>query len=324
MTRPPAEKHALVGDWNADDLEMEIEQLGRVGITLNSSGIVSIDKVSERRAKLEKAIKSTPRIDALMFCIVPVDAQIIGLLPETCRLLQRNGTGLDNVDLEAAAERGMTVRNTPRYCVEEVAVHAMGMLMALHRQMPATQARLLDGGWGGKTPRPTHRFSTQRLGVLGFGRIGRKLAELMWPLVRDVVYYDEVAADGIDWAARVTAEELLRAADLISVHLPLTPETRGIINHDTIATMKESAVLVNAARGGLVDSEAMAAALNEGRIGGAGIDVFEPEIPPDDSPLRSAPNILLTGHTAWYSEESIQDSRAEAVESVIQFLGDQQ
>jgi D-3-phosphoglycerate dehydrogenase len=314
-------KHVLVGDWASADLTPEVERLGEVGISITPSGIVNTDSIDERREKLRQAIALMPRIDAMMFCIAPIDAEIIGLLPDSCRLLQRNGTGLDNVDLEAATERGMVVRNTPQYCVEEVAVHAMGMLLSLHRQLRPTQERLLRGEWSGKTPDPIHRLSTLTLGVLGFGRIGRKLGELMHHLVARVIYHDEVTAEGIDWAKKVPADELLRTADLISVHMPLTPETRHFINRESLATMKESALLVNAARGALVEPEALAEALNEGRLGGAGLDVFEPEILPDDSPLRAAKNILLTSHSAWYSEESIQDARTEAVESIVEFLG---
>ncbi|MXX39878.1 MAG: C-terminal binding protein [Gemmatimonadetes bacterium] len=318
----PMEKHVLVCDWVSEDLDPERERLGRAGIALSSAGIAVTDSVDEKRCKLKQAIASASRIDALMFCIAPIDAEIIGLLPDSCKLLQRYGTGLDNVDLKAAAERGMSVRNTPQYCVEEVAVHAMGMLLALHRQLGSTQERLLCGEWSLRTPAPIRRLSRLRLGVLGFGRIGRKLGELMRPLVRDVVYFDEVEANGIDWAARIGREELLRTADLVSLHLPLTPQTRCIINAETLAMMNKSALLVNTARGALVDAEALAAALNEGRLGGAGLDVFEPEILPGDSPLRTAANILLTSHTAWYSEDSIQDARVEAVESVIEILGE--
>ena len=316
-----AEKHVLVADWASGDLDPERERLGRVGISLSDSGIVGTDSLAEKHAKLKRAIESTPRIDALMFCIAPIDAEIIGMLPDNCKLLQRNGTGLDNVDLEAAAERGQIVRNTPQYCVEEVAVHAMGMLLSLHRQLGATQARILRGEWSGKTPQPIRRLSTLTLGVLGFGRIGRKLGELMRPLVKGVVYWDEICAEGVDWATQMSMEDLLRTADLISVHLPSTSQTRHIINRGTLTAMKDTALLVNAARGALVEPEALAEALNEGRLGGAGLDVFEPEIPPDDSPLRTAQNILLTSHTAWYSEDSIQDAREEAVASVIEFLG---
>ena len=159
-----AATHILVADWASGDLNPERERLGREGISLSDSGIVATDSIEEKHAKLKRAIEATPRIDALMFCIAPIDAEIIGLLPDSCKLLQRNGTGLDNVDLEVAAERGMTVRNTPQYCVEEVAVHAMGMLLGLHRQLGATQARLLRGEWSGKTPQSIRRLSTLTLG----------------------------------------------------------------------------------------------------------------------------------------------------------------
>ncbi|MDE2705789.1 MAG: hypothetical protein OXI35_12020, partial [Gemmatimonadota bacterium] len=131
----PMEKHVLVCDWVSEDLDPERERLGRAGIALSSAGIAVTDSVDEKRCKLKQAIASTPRIDALMFCIAPIDAEIIGLLPDSCKLLQRYGTGLDNVALEAAAERSMSVRNTPQYCVEEVAVHGVGMLLDLHRQL---------------------------------------------------------------------------------------------------------------------------------------------------------------------------------------------
>ena len=160
----PKEKHVLVCDWVSEDLDPERERLGRAGIALSSAGIAVTDSVDEKRCKLKQAIASTPRLDALMFCIAPIDAEIIGLLPGSCKLLQRYGTGLDNVDLEAAAERGMSVRNTPQYCVEEVAVHAMGMLLALHRQLGSTQERLLRGEWSLSTPAPIRRLSRLRLG----------------------------------------------------------------------------------------------------------------------------------------------------------------
>lgn len=313
-------KHIIVGDWAAGDIDPERKRLGRYGITLSESEITRTDSVEEKHAKLKAAIESAPRIDALMFCIAPVDNEIINLLPETCQLLQRCGTGLDNVDMDTALARGITVRNTPQYCVEEVAVHAMSMLFSLHRQLAATQDRMLRGEWSGITPRPIRRLSKQTLGILGFGRIGRKLAEMMRPLVDRIVYYDDVQATGAEWAHSVSLEEVLRTADLISLHLPATEQTRHIVNDKTLTSMKDTTILVNAARGSLVDAHALVSALNEGRIAGAGLDVFEPEIPPDDSPLRTAKNILLTSHSAWYSEDSTQDARVEAVDSVVEFL----
>ena len=135
------------------------------------------------------------------------------------------------------------------------------------------------------------------------------------------IYFDQIHAEGADWADPMSKDDLLRTADLLSLHLPSTPQTRHIINRETLTAMKDTAILVNAARGALVEPVALANALNEGTLGGAGLDVFEPEIPPLDSPLRTARNILLTSHAAWYSEDSIEDAREEAVTSVIEFLG---
>ena len=312
--------HVLVADWAAGNVDAERERLGQEGITISFSGIEATHSIDEKRQVLKQAIQSTSRIDVLMFCIAPIDAEIINLLPQHCTLLQRNGTGLDNVDLELAAQYGKTVRNTPQYCVEEVAVHAMSMLLGLHRQLRATQERLLDGQWSGHTPTPIRRLSRLTLGVLGFGRIGRKLGELMQPLVERVIYYDEISDASIAWATKVSLDELLATSDLVSVHLPLTPKTRHVINQDTLATMKKTALLVNAARGALVDPHALAEALNQDALGGAGLDVFEPEILLADSPLRTSKNTLLTSHTAWYSEDSIQDARVEAIESIIEYL----
>ena len=313
-------KHVLVADWASGDFTSEQARMQPHGISIAGSGIVRTDSVEEKHAKLKRAIEAAERIDALMFCIAPIDAEIISMLPDDCKLLQRNGTGLDNVDLEKAAELGKTVRNTPRYCVEEVAVHAMGMLLSLHRQLGQIQERMLGGEWSGMAPMPIRRLSTLTLGVLGFGRIGRKLGQLMRPLVKNVVYYDEIGAD-VDWATPMELYDVLQTADLLSMHLPATAQTQHIINRETLAVMKDTAILINAARGALVDAWALAAALNEGRLGGAGLDVFTPEIPPMDSPLRTAKNILLTSHAAWYSEDAIRDAREEAVESVIEFMG---
>ena len=314
-------KHILVVDWVSDSFDDEKKLFGQAGHSVAISGVDHAQSIEQKKETLIEAIHKQPRIDVLMFCIAPIDQEVIDLLPDTCGLLQRVGTGLDNVDLNRASERGMEVRNTPNYCVEEVAVHAMSMLLSLHRQLSATQQNILGGGWSGKTPKPVHRLSTQTLGIMGFGRIGRRLGQWMRPLVSKVIYWDELTADSYDWAEQVTLDELLAEADLISLHLPLTPQTRGIIGSDSLAKMKETALLVNAARGALVDAAHLAVALNNDRLGGAGLDVFDPEILPDDSPLRTAKNIILTSHTAWYSEDSIQDSKKEATQSVLEFLG---
>ena len=150
-----------------------------------------------------------------------------------------------------------------------------------------------------------------------FGRIGQKLAQMMRPLVKRVLYYDVQPIEGVDWATAVDLDSLWRESDLMSLHLPLIAATRHLVNHDTLKQMKDTAIVVNAARGALVHPGDLAQALNNGQLGGAGLDVFDPEVLPADSPLRTAKNVVLTSHTAWYSEQSLVDARQEAMDSII-------
>ena len=284
------------------------------------SGIDNTRTIDEKRETLIDAIRVQERIDALLFSIAPIDAAVIDQLPESCKLLQRLGTGLDNVDIPYAESKGLIVRNTPTYCVEEVAVQVTANLLALHRQFPAVEAELRQGRWAIKAPLPIHRLSTQTLGIAGFGRIGRKLGEIVRPMVNRVIYFDPYPGEPVDWAESVSFDQLLQTSDLISIHMPLTDETRDIINKDTLSKMKETALFVNAARGALVNPVDISEALNNGVIAGAALDVYEPEVLLADSPLRQAKNLILTSHTAWYSEEAILDARVEAIESIVDHL----
>ena len=318
MTKP----HVLVADWLMPDFDYERGQFERAGVTWSLPEVGHPPPPRDRQhARLLERIARAPRIDAVLFQLAPLDAGVIEALPDTCRLLQRTGIGLDTVDLDKAAQRGIAVRNTPDYCLEEVSVHAMAVLLSLHRQLGATHRRLLAGQWVDRSPEPIQRLSTLVLGVVGWGRIGRRLAEQTRRLVARVVYHDPQVTDPPEWAQCVTLEQLLVQSDLVSLHCPLTPDTRHLINARTLKLMKPAAVLVNTARGGLVDPEALAAALNEGRLAGAGLDVYEPEVLPQDSPLRACKNMILTSHTAWYSEQSIPDARAAAVRNILEALG---
>ena len=317
MTPP----HVLVADWLLPDFDLEQQRFQEAGVTWSLPDWKPPSPPPEKqREQLLRRIATAPRIDGVLFQLAPLDAGVINQLPDTCRLLQRVGTGLDTVDLEAAAARGVTVRNTPDYCVEEVAVHTMAMLLSLHRQLDATQQRLRAGEWSDRTPRPIWRLSTLTLGVVGLGRIGRRLADRMRPLVRRILFHDPAVVDASDWAQSVSIEGLLREADFVALHCPLNDETRHLIDSDALRLMKPTAILINAARGGLIDAQALALALDEGRLGGAGLDVYEPEILPPDSPLRSCQNTILSSHTGWYSEQSIPDARKAAVQNVLEAI----
>jgi len=247
---------------------------------------------------LVERVQDASRIDAILFQLAPLDASVIDHLPASCRLLQRVGLGLDTVDLAVAADRGVEVKNSGNYCTEEVAVHALSMLLSLHRQLDATQCRLLAGHWTPQPPQPIERLSELALGIIGFGQIGQKLAQLAQPLVKQVIYHDPAVTPKHSSCESVDLETLLRSSDLISLHCPLLDATRDLINRKHLALLKPTAILVNVARGALVDSFALAEALGEGKLAAAGLDVFEPEILPEDSPLRQLENVILTSHTA--------------------------
>ncbi len=314
MTQP----HVLVADWLMPDFELEQELLEKAQVTWSlPQWRPPQPPRDEQRRQLVDRIQNAERIDAVLFQLAPLDRDVIDLLPDDCRLLQRIGIGLDTVDLERASQRDIAVLNTPDYCVEEVAVHAMSVLLSLHRQLNSTQQRLLAGQWSDRPPRTIERLSTLTLGLLGLGRIGRKLGEWMRPLVKQVIFFDPHVTQLPPWAEAVTLDELFKQSDLLSLHCPLVPETRHVIGEQSLRQMKPTALLANAARGGLVDAQALAAALAEDRLAGAGLDVFEPEVLADDSPLRSVKNVILTSHTAWHSRQSGIDARTTGIQNIL-------
>jgi D-3-phosphoglycerate dehydrogenase / 2-oxoglutarate reductase len=314
MNRP----HVLVADWLAPDFEIESKALKSNDITWSMPAWTPPPPPAEEQARqLLERVRSAERIDGVLFLLAPLTTEIIRALPPACKHLQRVGIGLDTVDIATATARGITIGNTPDYATEEVAVHAMGMILSLHRQFDATQKYLLSGNWRIVPPAPITRLSRLTLGLVGLGRIGNKLAELMRPLVKEILYSDPAVQTAPPGLRKVELNDLLASSDIVSLHTPLLPSTKGLMNAESIARMKKGAILINVARGGLIDAGALADALQHGRLAGAGLDVYEPERLPADSPLRSAPNVILTSHTAWYSVESVIDSRSQAIQKMI-------
>ena len=260
---------------------------------------------------------------ALVIGFIPVTAKILDAL-KGLRCVVRYGVGYDTVDVEAATQRGVWVVNVPDYCIAEVADHTLAMLLALSRKLLRYDEVVRKGDWGAvKTGRPIHRLSGRCLGLVGFGRIGREVALRAKVFGFRVIVFDKYLAPAQALAAgveAVTFERLLAEADALSLHAPLSEETRHLLGREALGRMKKEAYVVNAARGGLVDLEALAEALTEGRLGGAAIDVFDKEPLPTDHPIRSAPNTLLQPHAAWYSEESLLQLQESAAEEVVRVL----
>jgi len=265
--------------------------------------------------------------DALLVQWAPITARVIESLPETCGLIVRIGIGYDNVDLRAARDRGIDVCNVPDYCTDEVADHTMALALALLRQIGQTDDRTRGGSWRITTDRPIKSFSEQTFVTIGFGRIARAVLDRARGFRFKLAAVDpHVTAGEFDDAGvtKLELDEAFRQADVLALHCGLYDDTYHLINAPRIETMKPAAVIVNTSRGGLVDATALASALSEGRLAGAGLDVYETEPLPEDSPLRSAPNTLLTSHVAWYSTDSIIRLRELAAKEIVRYINGEQ
>lgn len=312
---------AVITDDRFGDTSIERSVLEPAGVAL---------RVAKCRSSAEVA-EAGREADALLVNLAPADGQAIEAL-ERCRVIARYGVGLDNVDLAAAARRGIAVRNVPGYCDREVAEHALGLILALARAIPARDAAVRAGRWGSVAP--GRRVAGSVLGVLGFGGTGRALARialglgfsevLVWsPRISDARISEALGQAPALLGTPVRAaplEGLLASADWVSVNLPLKPETRGFIGTREFGLMKPGAALVNIARGAVVAEEAMIEALRSGRLGGAGLDVFTVEPLVAASPLRSLPNVVLSDHGAYASRESLMELRRRTAENALEEL----
>jgi D-3-phosphoglycerate dehydrogenase / 2-oxoglutarate reductase len=290
------------------DLEIERTILSGAGITL-----------IDGRDGYDPAI-----IDGVLLgTAAKLDAEAISVMPRL-RGVMRYGIGYDNIDVGAASAAGATVGIVRDYCVEEVAEHALTGALTLLRALPHWDRNVRAGQWRAG-PRPRHRrISRLTFGIMGYGLIGRALAKKTSALFGFVRIYDPWlnAPAGVVDGFKVEAdfETFLGSVDALSLHVPLTPDTRGIIGATSLGHMRPDAVLVNASRGGLVDEEALDRALRDGRLAGAALDTFAVEPIPSDHPLLSNPSVLLSPHVAWLSEEAEIALRTSAAEDIVRML----
>jgi D-3-phosphoglycerate dehydrogenase len=240
-----------------------------------------------------------------------------------CRAICRYGVGVDTIDLTAATECGILVGNVPDYSTDEVSSHAAALILALHRYVVPLDRAVKGGNWQFRVGSPVHRLKGQTLGIVGLGPIGTMLAEKMRGFGLTVIAIDPYRKDWPDWVRQVPLDELLRTSDIISLHCPLTEETRHVIDAAALRKVKPTAYLVNTARGGLVDSQALIQALREKRIGGAGLDVQEVEPMPAGHALASLENVILTPHHGWYSEGSIIELKRKVATAMARALAGQ-
>jgi D-3-phosphoglycerate dehydrogenase len=300
----------VVADQVADDLAIEIAALEPIGAELVLAGSPDEDSL----------VAAVPDADAILVTYAKVSARVIEAAPR-CRIVARYGIGYDNVDVTAASRAGMFVTNVPDYCLDEVADHTLALLLGVARGVVAASARVRDGHWDGGTG-DIHRLRGRRLALIGVGGIGRRVALRARACGLDVVSYDPYLADWnvADVERAATLDEAVAEADFVSLHMPLSEATHHIVNAELIASMRRAPVLINTARGPLVDHDALAAALASGAISGAALDVTEPEPLPRDHPLRRDPRAVITAHMAFYSVEAGEELRRRAAEEVGRVL----
>jgi D-3-phosphoglycerate dehydrogenase / 2-oxoglutarate reductase len=271
----------------------------------------------------EALIENCADADALLVLREPITAHVLDHLP-SCKVVTRFGVGLDTVDVPAATERGIRVTNVPDANSGEVASHALAMILSLVRRLPHFDRAARRGDWNvPEIGRGMRRLDQLTVGVVGLGRTGSRLATAAGSLGFRVVGFDPffTPADIRERGAEpLPLEELVASADVVSVHVPLIPETTHLIDRDAISRMKPGAIVVNVARGGIVDEDALLEALTEGRLSGAGLDSYEREPLPLDSPLLGAENLILSPHAGHYSQDSFRETIHKAVADVARVL----
>jgi len=281
----------------------------------------------ELRSGNDKQVEALKRLaadaDAVITQFAPINAEVIGAM-QRAKVIVRYGIGYDNVDVKAARERGIPVCNIPDYCIDEVADHTLAFLLGITRQVVPNTLHVRDGKWGLATPLDQLRtLRDQTVGIVGFGRIGREVAARLAPfkcrrLVHDAfVPADTVLAAGCE---PVSLDELLAQSDIVSLHCPSTPQTKKLLNDDSLGRMKQGSVVVNLGRGDLIDSGSLVAALQSGKISAAALDVFEQEPLPPENPLRFMPNVITASHIASASPKSVRTLRETAAKIAIMAL----
>jgi D-3-phosphoglycerate dehydrogenase len=302
----------VVTDWEYADLRYEEQVLNRERIELVPAQCRTEDEL----------IAACRDADALINQYAPISRKVIESL-EKCKVITRYGVGVNTVDLQAATEKGICVANVPDYCIDEVADHALALLLAWARKVVVANQAVKTGVWDFKVTQPITRLRGKVLGLIGFGKIPQALAEKVKPLGLRVIAHDPYVPEALareKGVKLVSLDELCREADLVSVHAPLTEATAGMVGKEQFDAMKRSAIVINTSRGPVIDESALIDALRTGRIAGAALDVVEQEPISPDNPLLAMEQVILTPHVAWYSEEAAAEMRAKAAMGVVDVL----
>jgi D-3-phosphoglycerate dehydrogenase len=299
----------LITDYAWPDVEIERRTLAEIDAEL-----IVAEKKQQDAAGLA-ALAKEYQVDAIMTNWAKVPQPVIEASPR-CRIVSRLGIGLDNIDVAYCTSRKIPVTNIPDYCLIEVAEHALALLLALSRKVAFYHHATKSGRYELQSGPKLRRIEGQTLGIVGLGNIGRKLAEKAMPLGLKVIATSRTGKNPLPGVTFVSLDELLATSDYISLHVPVTPETKHLIGAAQLAKVKPSAYLINTARGGLIDQPALAAALNAGQLAGAALDVQDPEPPDLSQPPFNDPRVIVTPHAAFVSEESLADLRSRVARQV--------
>ena len=251
----------------------------------------------------------------------PITADTMSKMPQ-CKIIARYGIGVDTIDLDAATAAGIIVTNNPTYCIEEVAEHTMALLLSAARKITFYDRQVRAGKWEVPPGKPIQRLAGSTIGLVGFGNIARQVAIRAAAFGMKVLYADPFVKDGQFDAPGKKMElmDMLKQSDFVSVHPPLTPQTRKSINDEAFAAMKPNAVIINCARGPVIDTDALVRALDAKKIAGAALDTTDPEPLPNPHPLRGRENVIINPHAAWYSEQAMIGLQAGAPGEVRRVL----
>jgi D-3-phosphoglycerate dehydrogenase / 2-oxoglutarate reductase len=274
----------------------------------------------ENKTEFDREIQT---IDAILVNLQPIDKDLISKL-DKCKVISRYGVGYDNVDVDAATDKGIWVARVPDYSIEDVSDQALALLMGCVRKIAYKDRMIRNGKWNLHDDQPCHRIKDGVLGLIGYGAISRRFHEKTqgFGFSKVLVYDPYVENDIIKENGGVPADlaAVLSSSDYISVHVPLSDSTKGMINRENLNTMKKGAILINTSRGAVLNEADVADALARGVITGAGLDVFETEPLAMGSPLRKLDNVILSDHTGWYSEESKKELKTKAALNIVSVL----
>jgi len=301
-----------VTDYVFPNLEIERKELKKIGA----------DLIESTDSDEESIIEAARDADAILNCYAELTPRVIESL-KNCKVIARYGIGVNNVNMLTATKKGIIVTNVPDYCIEEVSDHALALILACARKICQLNKTVKSGKWDFKNYRPIYRLKGQTLGIVSFGKIPRRLVEKVSAYKFKIISYDPYVDKEIVVKYNVklvTFENLLKESDIVSIHAPLTKETKGMFGSEQFKLMKNSAYLINTARGGLIKDNDLAQALKKGEIAGAGLDVLEDENVDSHHPLVNLENVIITPHSAFYSEQALKDLQYKAVQEVIRVL----